>query len=271
MGLFSRIGAVLGVGAAHVEIVLPTPRAFRDSEVSGQIVLHGGRVPQKVRRLTVDLYEYWVTGHGKHRQYHQCRHQREVLAEYLMASPGMQRTYEFRLQIPADARCTRRREGWEARAEAHIPWSVDPRASAPLQVLPHAEVLAVQRCARDMIGLVPVDWDGRRREVFYNFRAPHWLQHLLDGVGFRLWVEGDYLEGRIDLNKQEHGLKDMLGALVGADHEELTLHIPRSELVTRRGTPRPEGAYRHLKGIFERMGAVVPPIASGIASGEVDT
>lgn len=259
MSLWGRLGALLGVGASHVELAISSSQAYRESEVTGQLILHGGRVPQKVRSVTVDLYEYWFTGHGRNRQYHQRRHQREVLAEFVPVDPGMERAYPFQLRIPFDARCTRRREGWEIRAEAHIPWSVDPRASAPLQVLPHPEVLAVQRCARDSLRLVPVEWDGRSAQVIYNFRAPQWLHHLLDGVRFLLRVEGDMLVATLDLNRQERDARDVLKSLIGADHEKLDIRIPRRDLVTRHGTPNPAGAYEHLKVLFERLGAVVPP------------
>ncbi len=260
MGLFARLGAMLGVGSAGLELAVANPQVFRDGTVTGELIVHGGRVRQKVRLLSVDLYEYWITGHGKNRTYHQRRHERLTLAEYLIIEPRSERSHHFELRIPSDARCTRRREGWEVRAEAHVPWSVDPRASTPLRVLPHPEVLAIQRCARDFMGLQPLEWDGRAAEVMYNFRSPSWLRELLDGVRFRLWVSGDTLEARIDLNKQERGLRGVLGSLVGADHEELVLSVPRSALVTKRGTPNPAGAYEYLKVIFERLGAVVPPM-----------
>lgn len=259
MGVFARLGAVLGSGAAHVELAMASPQVFRGSIVRGEVVLEGGRVPQRVRMVSVDLYEYWISGHGKNRRYNQRREERVVLGEYIPVEPGFRRAYEYVLHLPDDARCTRRREGWEVRCEAHIPWSVDPRSSTPLRVLPHAEVLAVQRAARDLLGLHPLEWDGRGREVMYNFRAPAWLKDLLDGVRFHLWVDGDRLEGKLDLNKQERGVRGALGALVGADHENISIAIPRSELLTKRGSPNPAGAYEHLKVIFERLGAVAPP------------
>jgi len=260
MGLFARLGAVLGVGVARVELAIAAPQVCRGGLVRGELLMEAGRAPQKVRLLSVDLYEYWITGHGKSRSYHQRRHERVTLGEYLPVEPGFREAYPFELHVPDDARCTRRREGWEVRAEAHIPWSVDARSSSPLRVLPHPEVLAVQRAARDLLGLQPLEWDGRGPEVMYNFRAPAWLRHLLDGVRFHLWVSEQSLEGRLDLNKQERGIGGALGALVGADHENVTITIPRAELLTKRGSPNPPGAYEHLKVMFERLGAVAPPL-----------
>lgn len=260
MGLFSRLGAILGFGSASVELAIASPNVCREGVVSGELHLIGGRVRQKVRAVTVDLYEFWVRGHGKNRTYYQRRHERLVLAEYVAVDRGSRRSYPFELRIPPNARCTRRREGWEVRAEAHIPWSVDPRASSPLRVVPHREVLAVQRCVRDLLGFQQVEWRGETDEVMYDFRAPQYVRHLLDGMRLFLQVVGDSVQCHVELNKQERGAADLLKAMVGADREKLVLYIPRSELLTHRGSPNPAGAYEHVKVLFEKLGAVVPPL-----------
>jgi sporulation-control protein spo0M len=267
--VFSRLGAMLGMGAAQVELELPTAQYYRGSEVRGSVVLLGGRVPQRVRQLTVDLYEYWITGHGKNRQYHQRSHEHIVLGEYIPVEPGFQQQYAFRVRLPDTARCSRRREGWEVRASGHIPWSVDTRASAPLRVTPHPEVLAVQRAARDWLKLQPLEWDGSRPEVMYNFAAPPQMRHALDGIRLRMTLDEVSVHVELDANKQERSLKDRLGALVGADHEEIPLAIARSELITKRGSPRPAGACPHLAAAIGRLGLVAPPLpdATGVEGG----
>ncbi len=256
--VFSRLGAMLGMGSAVVELEIPGVPVFRGSEIAGAVVLSGGRVPQKVRKVTVDLFEYWITGHGKNRSYHQRSHERLILGEFVRIEPGQTERYEFRLTLPDTARCSRRREGWEVRAEAHIPWSVDSRASAPIRAIPHAEVLAVQRAARDWLRLQPLEWDGSRPEVYYNFRAPNEMRHVLDGLSLRMSVTPDAVEVMVDLNKQERNMRERLTALLGADHERTPLRIPRAELVSRRGTPKPAGAYPYLGAVLERLGLVLP-------------
>ncbi len=264
--VFSRLGAMLGMGSAVVDLEVPGNQVFRGAEIGGSVVLTGGRVPQKVRQLTADLYEYWITGHGKNRSYHQRRHERVVLGEFVPIEPEQVERYEFRLTIPDTARCTRRREGWEVRVEAHIPWSVDSRASAPIRVIPHAEVLSIQRAARDWLRLQPLEWDGSRPEVYYNFRAPNEMRHVLDGLSLRMTVTADAVEVIVDVNKQERSMRDRLNALVGGDHERTPLRIPRSELVSKRGTPKPAGAYPHLAAVLERIGLVPPAPPEGVAA-----
>jgi sporulation-control protein spo0M len=267
--VFSRLGAMLGMGSAHLELETPGVPVYRGSDVRGSVVLVGGRVSQRIRKVTADLYEYWITGHGKSRSYHQRCHGRVLLGEFIPLDPGQTERYEFVLKLPDDARCSRRREGWEVRAEAHIPWSVDSRASAPIRVVPHAEVLAVQRAARDWLKLQPLEWDGARAEVYYNFRAPNEMRHVLDGMALRIGVTDDVVEVIVDFNKQEHTMRDRLKALVGGDHERMALRIPRADLVSKRGTPRPAGAYAPLATILERLGLVAPPIPeTGITQGD---
>ena len=257
--MFSRLGAMLGMGSAAVEIALPTAQVFRGSDIVGSVLLSGGRVSQRVRTLTADLYEYWIRGHGKNRRYYQRRHERLVLGDYIPVDPGFEQAFPFRLHVPDDARCTRRREGWEVRVAAHIPWSVDSRASAPIRVIPHAEVLAVQRAARDWLKFQPIEWDGSRGEVYYNFRAPNEMRDVLDGMVLRMTVSDDAVEVNAEFNKQERTMKERIGSLVGKDRERLAIRIPRAELLSKRATPMPAGAYPHLAALLERLGIVPPP------------
>ena len=261
--VFSRLGAMLGMGAAVVELEIAEAQVFRGNDVSGAVVLAGGRVSQRVRKVTVELFEYWITGHGKNRSYHQRCHQRLVLGEFVPIDPNQSERYAFRLTVPDDARCTRRREGWEVRAEAHIPWSVDSRSSAPIRVMPHAEVLAVQRATRDLLRFQPLEWDGSRQEVYYNFRAPNEIRHAVDGLSLRMTVVDDAVDVIIDVNKQERNQRQHRSSLIGGGHERTPLRIPRSELITKRGTPRPAGAYPYVAAVLERLGVAVPPPPDG--------
>lgn len=257
--VFSRLGAMLGMGSATVEIALPSAQVFRGSDIVGSVVLMGGRVSQRVRLVTADLYEYWIRGHGKNRRYYQRRHERLVLAEYLPVDPNFEQQFAFRFRVPDDARCTRRREGWEVRVEAHIPWSVDSRASAPIRVIPHAEILAVQRATRDWLKFQPLEWDGSGAEVYYNFRAPNEMREVLDGLALRISVTDDMVEVKAEFNKQERTMRERLGSLVGADRERVGITIPRAELLSKRGTPLPAGAYPHMAALLQRIGIVPPP------------
>ncbi|NUQ70834.1 MAG: sporulation protein [Chthonomonadales bacterium] len=253
MGLFDRIGAAFGSGSAVLELAIETPQIYRGRKISGEVVLIGGKVSQKVRMVTVDLYEFWISGHGKNRRHHQRREERIVLAEYIVTEPESSHTYPFTLQIPDAARCTRRREGWEVRSEAHVAWAVDPKVSSPLRIIPQAEVLAVQRAVRDLFRFQPLEWDGRSEAIIYNFRPPQDMRSVVDGIRFHLSVAGDELHARLDVNRQEKNLTDVLGSIVGRDHEEIHLVIPRRDLLTKKGSPYPAGAYEHLKPVLDRL------------------
>lgn len=264
MSFLGRVGAAVGIGAARVSVVAAGQSQYRGSTVRGNCTLEGGTVEQEIRALTVDLVEFWVTGSGKNRTHHQRSHGRQTLAEGLTVAPGFRQEFGIEQGLPADARCSRRSDGWLLRAEAHVPWAVDARADYPLRVVPHAEVLAVQRAARDALGLVPAAWDGSGARVRYDFASPPWLKDRLDGVSFRLEVIGDVVVGDMVLNRQEHGFGDVLRSAIGADRESIPLQIPRAELRHGSGSPKPAGAYPYLKQLFEELGVVVPgDVAAG--------
>lgn len=258
MGFFERIAAAVGIGRATLHVGILEPQQFRGSIGHGVLLLEGGEVEQEITKLTADLVEFWITGSGKNRTRHQRTHEQVTVAEDLQVTPGYRQEFPFQFTIPSDARCSHMREGWTLNAEAHIPWAVDARAQILLKVLPHPEVLAVQRAAKGALGLIPLSWDGSRAQVYYNFGAPEWLQPHLDGVAFRLEVVGDTLAGEMILNRQEQGLGDALRAMVGGDRESIAFQIPRPELVTKRGNPNPAGAYPHLQELFERAGVALP-------------
>jgi sporulation-control protein spo0M len=265
MSFLSKIAASVGMGSCHIAVAAMEPQQLRGSISNGTLLLQGGDAEQDVKMVTVDLTEFWVTGSGKNRTHHQRVHQRVTVAENVKVGPGFHQEYAFQFALPSDARCTRRREGWTLNAEAHIPWAVDARAHAVLKVLPHAEILALQRAAKGALGLVPIDWDGSREQVYYNFGAPPELQHQLDGVAFRVQVVGDTVTGEMILNKQEQGVGGFLQAMVGGDKETLPLSIPRSVLLTKRGGPNPAGALPYLSELFRQIG-IVPPAGVDAAS-----
>lgn len=263
MSFLARLAASVGIGSAKVGVAAREPQQFRGSVAHGVVLLEGGETEQTVRMLTVDMTEFWVTGSGKNRTHHRRSRDRVTVAENLTVAPGFRQEFPFEIGIPSDARCSRRREGWTLDAEAHIPWAVDARAQAVLKVLPHPEVLAVQRAARDSLGLTPLSWDGSRPEIYYNFGAPDWLQDRLDGVAFRLQIVGDALIGEMILNRQEQGVGDFLKAMVGADRESVSFQIPRHDLLTKRGSPNPAGASPYLQTLLDKLD-IVPPASCQI-------
>ncbi|HSV72718.1 MAG TPA: sporulation protein [Chthonomonadales bacterium] len=259
MGVFSRLGAKLGIGSVSVSVATTAAQYHRGSAVPATVRIEGGAIEQDVQMLTVDLVEHWITGSGRNRTHHRHVRERAVAAQALHVGPAFVQDCAAVVHLPDDARCTRRREGWTLCAEAHIRWAVDARAEVPLNVLPHPEVLAVQRATKGLMGFVPVSWEGSAEAVVYDFAAPEGLRYVLDGVAMRLRVVGDMVDGEVVLNRQEHGAGDILRAMVGGDREVVGVAIPRSALLTKRGSPNPAGALPYLRCIYERVGVAPPP------------
>jgi sporulation-control protein spo0M len=257
MSLFQKLGVKFGIGSVKLAVGLAEPAQFRGRPFHGAVLLEGGATDITLMMLTVDLTEFWVTGSGKNRSHHRRNHGRVTLAENLVVPPGFRQEFPFEMVVPDDARCTRRREGWTVDAEAHIAMAVDARSHAVLKVVPQPEILAVQRAARDGLGFTPVQWQGSFPEIFYDFAAPPHLREKLDGIALRLHVTEETVAGDLILNRQEQGLGGFLGAVVGADKQTIPFLMPRSELLSKRGTPNPGAADRYLRELLHRAGIVI--------------
>lgn len=257
MSIFERLGVTFGIGSVRVAVGLAEPAQFRGGPLHGAVLLEGGDSDVHVQMLTVDLEEFWITQSGKNRTRHTRNHGRVMLAQELDVPPGFRQEYPFEMALPPDARCSRRREGWALNGEAHIRMAVDARAQALLKVVPQPEILAVQRAARDGLGFVPVTWDGSRPEIYYSFAAPEALRSCLDGIALKLRLTDQAVVGDLILNKQEHGVGGFLSAMVGGDKQTIPFVIPRSELISTRGTPRPAGADRYLRELLTNAGVPV--------------
>ena len=246
MSLLTRLGATLGICGARVRIDVAGPSQYRGGEVAGTVTLAGGAEAQAVEKLTVDLCEYWVTGSGKNRTHHERVIERCVAAELVTATPGQEGAHDFTVRLPQSARCSRRREGWILRAEAHIAMAVDARGAAELKVLPQPEILALQRALRDVLGFTPLSWQGDEPVVRYTFAAPEWAGGQIDGVVLAVFADGSTVTGNLELNMQEHGVGDLFRAMVAMDRRSEPLAIPRELLLTKRGSPDPQAAAGHL-------------------------
>jgi len=258
VSLASRIGAAFGMGATRVEVHINEAANWRGSTITGAVVVRGGAVEQTLMKVTLDLMEFWSEGGGAHRTTEQRRAERITLCETMQAGPGSQQALPFEIGVPSCARCTRRREGWRLDAEAHIALAVDARASLALNVLPHPEVLALQRAMRDGLGFGPVRWRGELAEIQYDFTPPPALLDQIEGLTLCALVEGIDVVGRLAVNREEHGVADVLRSMVGADRQSVPFRIPRSALLTKRGTPNPAGAAPPLRAALAGAGLRPP-------------
>lgn len=180
------------------------------------------------------------------------------MAQRLYVGQGYAERFSYQLDLPDTARCSRRREGWRVRAEAHIRWVVDPRAASELRVVPQPGILALQRGLRDGFGFEQVSWDGSGDGVVYDMRAPRSLVDAIDGVTMYLSVDGGNIVGKLVVNHQEHGLGDLLRSMVGADRQGVPICAAQAQLVTRQGRPNPAGALPVLQSALSAAGVTVP-------------
>jgi hypothetical protein len=244
----------VGVGNADVAMSVSMGPCPRGAEVPFSVELKGGVGTQKVDCLTAKLIEFWVTGTGKNRSHHRRTVAAAVLAKEIVVGEGDLHTFEGALLIPDTVRCSRRREGCLIHVEADIPLAVNPRVEGVLKVVPQAEILAVQRAARDQFGLRQQMWDGANPEVYYRFEFNSGRVGDYDGVALKIAVQGATLEGAVHFIRRPTGITALFTSLTGGNIVSVPVSIPRSELRTKRGSPNPAGAVPWLQAAWDAAG-----------------
>src|SRR4051794_24475550 len=98
----ANLAASIGIGAAQFQIHLPTKYCPRGTNVSGQVELVGGHVPQHVEFLSVSLVEHWSSGRDTHNEERDVR----IVAADLDILPHGRGCFPFEFYIPDNARLT---------------------------------------------------------------------------------------------------------------------------------------------------------------------
>lgn len=253
MTTFEEVLAQVGIGNADLTLHLPSGLWPRGGEVPGKLSLHGGTVPQQIESLVVRLDE--LVTQGKSSEW-KPRDERFVTTQFLTVPYG-KAEWEFLLRVPDDARLSTGPSAmlWRVSVEADILWAVNPRAQAAIEVVPHYEVIAVQR-ALETAGFTKTNMylDFAIREspdtVVTYYKAPLSLREQVDGAALHLRVFGAFVHGRLILNRHQHSVGEHLLALVGADREEHPLQIRRDALLNDRGGPNTDGATPALQALL---------------------
>jgi len=157
MGFFSGLGAALGVGGASIHIELPSNVFYLNSAIAGNIVLTGGKRPQVMNRLLLEvrLRQYVIEGvivedwHGYDYAEYPVSHEDTIAyAEFghgQAIGPGQQLEWPFSLDIPPESIPSQFGIEYGLVATADIPGQVDPVSAMPIEILPIMNVPVMQQ------------------------------------------------------------------------------------------------------------------------------
>jgi hypothetical protein len=148
MGFFSGLGAALGVGGAQIHIEVPSNQFALGTSIQGTIVLTGGKRPQVMNRLLLEirLRQYVIEGvivddwwGYDYAEYPVGREDTIAYAEFghgQAIGPGQQLEWPFALDVPIDTIPSQFGVEYGLVATADIPGSLDSVSALPIMILP---------------------------------------------------------------------------------------------------------------------------------------
>ncbi|WP_369133840.1 sporulation protein [Modestobacter sp. I12A-02662] len=144
---FRDLMARLGAGNATVDAVLDHPETTPGGSVSGTVTVTGGRIPQDVREVRVELVATVEVESGDNTWREDVTFGTTAVGGAFRVEPGEQRRIPFSFRVPLQCPFTSL-DGWRLhgmkvglRTRVDIPEAVDPGDVDPVEVLP----LPVQR------------------------------------------------------------------------------------------------------------------------------
>jgi|GEM_PF-5028312 hypothetical protein len=246
--------------------------------IQGTVTLEGSQQPTRVALLTVGIVEQDMTSYAEPIGYVpavpgtmlapnvdptpptalETRYEETVIArDITLPGPGESLSLPFSLTVPHGRSLT---NGYFVVAHAAVASDgPDLTGSESFVLLPPRHAQAMIAALETFGPFEAIAFQTHPRESgdgdFYdlNFAAPESLRHALDGVRFRLEEDGPNIVGHIEVNPQEHTLREHLASLLRADRVRFPLSFPREALNAAARENRPPEA------VVERLHEVLDP------------
>lgn len=134
--MFEQLLSRIGIGAATVETVLTEPSVVRGAMLRGEIRLHGGKAPQDINRIELELMTAYqqelAPGAGSYRL--SLKH--HSLAEDFTLAAGEAKVIPFETLVPIQTPISQGPTRIWLHTDLDVPWALDPKDNDPLTVLP---------------------------------------------------------------------------------------------------------------------------------------
>ena len=157
-----ELKAKVGIGGAKLEIAIPKVQYSNDETIKGSLILAGGKVPQKIRTLNIQLVhqwnvEYYVTEMNiaggpiagmnpiddiSVQAQYELEEDRgnDVVSDIELAkdigiNPDEEKSFAFEIDIAKIREEPEPNEKWKLRARAGIPYAKDAVASCEIKIV----------------------------------------------------------------------------------------------------------------------------------------
>ena len=139
-------------GAARVETVVNTSAVHPGHELSGVVLMHGGKVEQAIGAMHLELCTSYVQESGTRQREHTYVLTETGIYQPFVLAPKEEREFPFALPVPLDCPISRQRTRVWLATRLDISMAIDPKDYDPVEVSPLPD-MAMTVEALELLGL----------------------------------------------------------------------------------------------------------------------
>jgi len=235
----------MGIGGTKVTLSVSPQQVPQGGQITGSVLLVGGKVEQKITAVKVQLVKAWyeeevVELHDDSGADHETRQvtkhevvQESVVSQAFTIKPEEQKQFPVELTVPLYADLNRDDLWWEVVGVAEIGGGADSREPMKIAVTPSAmmaqfQTIVTQQLQWGLKEIVPDMSPGG--VVQMKFSPPAELQQQLDEIRCIMRNNTGQLQITLQLDFQEKKFGDYFKAMVGKDAKAANLNVPEADL-----------------------------------------
>ena len=261
MGLLESIMRGLNIGGCSIEIHMDRQGYQQGSQIKGNVVVKGGKIPQYGDAILIELEEFWTEQRGSGKSSHTVTvYQTHGIQTFnnFSIDPGEEQNFMFNLRLPLNSRLSTSSTGWNIKVTIDIPNAVDPLCRAKLNVTPAVEFLAIaQACEGIQFSLKSKSWKWTRGAGTTYFRVlpSEEMKKEFDYIAFNLSQSGSTggVSGSILFNLQEKSFMDYIRAVFLKDRIEKVFVLSREQIFLADGAINSESIINAIKPSLEEI------------------
>lgn len=238
--MFKKFLSKIGIGAATVNLVLDQQTARVGEEVTGTLQIQGGKVPQHIKAVYVNLYIKAQMGDKTaHRKIASIKAGANIR---LISGQNLRMPFRYTLpELPQSSKYV----SYSFQSSLDIPGALDPLDFDAFNVQPRAEVEMVQQ-ALQSLGFQEKyesgEFNGYYQEFEYKATSSP-FKGRIDELEIVMLPGNAGVELHIELDKRGRGLSGFLAEALDMDEQYAVIVIPIEQLTTREAAQKALGEF----------------------------
>ena len=247
MGFLESLKHAFNVGGVNVEVETSDDVHSQNDRVEGRVIVRGGEYERAGNSIELQLKEFWtetrstggkspttttVTVYKLHETVPLC-------GDFVLGS-GEERSFDFSVQLPFNARISTSGTGWRLMVVLDIPNAVDPKGSVVLKVEPAEELLAVVEACEEELKFEESErhrhWSSKPMTTYFRLLPPRVIKPALDYLALELrQTEEGGVTGTMIFDLAERSVADYFKAIFNRDQVKKPIHLSRDQLFSGDG------------------------------------